>query len=292
MTKEEKLELEERRKTMRGTVEEDINLMDEVLASKTDFVSEVEEAETGEVESEAEPAVIASEEATPADLQTEEDVGTSDSGEDEEEYDFTFINDLAKQAISGKPEQVSQIEKHVAKPEPTVSADPTPAPTPTQVLPKELVSIEEMEKAFESPQEMIALLGRVVQKVREESVQEALLRLPQAVRPVIQQEASTAKLVEQFRAENPHLTKHPDFVKYCAIQIENAHPDWTAEKVMKETARVATKQLQIFKEAAQRQKAGSEKPSFVSQKQSGRKKPSSVKLSALEQDIANMPDAF
>lgn len=291
MTEEERLAKEQAEAERNKVVQDDINEMDDIIEGKVvDLPPEEEPIEGVGDKVVAEAGVedlIPIEERTPVEEKKVE-------GEDE--YDFSFINELARQAL-GKPPTAPE----VVIPQ---QAAPAPAPTPQlqaqpqqvvqprvdpgpMTIPQDLVSVDEMTQAFESPEKMVQLFGKIYLRARADSVQQALMSLPHVVRPLVAQEAEIVDMVTGFYKENPELDKYRDFVQYCATQVESAHPDWAPRQVMAETAKVAKQRLPLLKEAASRQRQA--KPSFVEQNQTSNK-PKSAKVSRLEQELASMPD--
>lgn len=292
---EEKKAAAERREQQAASVLEDINLMDDTISGKipeSQLLSAPQAPETIE-----EPAEKESFEAEPIVAEPEPEVEVipeptamqpvAVTPPIEDEYDFSFINELARQALTGAP--TTQVASTPVTPTtPPVQITPTVATTPT-----DLISVEEMSAAFESPQKMVELLGKVYQRALSDAVQRSLMELPNAVRPVIKQESDLAELAANFYKGNPELNNYRDFVQYCAVQVESKHPDWTPKQVMDETAKVAKARIPMLREAMQRQKRAPTKPSFVGdQAQRGKNKPAAAKLSALEADIASMPNSF
>lgn len=238
-------------------------------AGPDDLIEEVKrEAEKAEAEAKEKPA-----EETPSD-----------------EYDFTaFINEMARQALGKAPVAPTPVPTPTPPVAPPVEAPPivqTPA-VPIDTLPSDLLTVEEMDQAFNSPQKMVELFQKVYMRAKVDAIQQSLTMLPNVIRPALAQETALHEMVSTFYKENPELNEYRDFVQYCATQVENAHPDWSPKQVMSETAKVAKGRLPSLREAHQRERKV--KPSFVDQKVSSNK-PSSKQMSRLEQELAAMPD--
>jgi hypothetical protein len=211
---------------------------------------------------------------------------------EEDEYDFSFINDMARDAII----RMSQVEQ-TPQPQP----QPQPAPEPVQPTPQfvqqaapaqalSLVTVEEMNEAFNSPEQMIALMQRVYQKAREDAIEQSLLRLPQVARQVSAQVIDQAELVRKFYDANQELKPYKDFVRYCAMQVEAKHPDWSYEKVAEETARVAKNRLPALRSA---RSTSRQSPALPGSGRSVQRRGNPTQaLTALEQEISEMPDRF
>lgn len=195
----------------------------------------------------------------------------------EDEYDFNFINELARNALM-------QQAAPVATPAPVVTAPaPAPTPAPQQIA---VATLEEMNEAFTSPEKFIELLDKVAMRAEER----ALLRLPQVARQVSMQVIDHATAVQEFYNKNPELKQYHDFVGYCARVVEAKHPDWTNDKVAEETARVAKSQIPALRRA---QQAGKARPALpgAGRTQQRRATAASTGLSALQKEIDEMPNS-
>jgi hypothetical protein len=283
--------------------EREREILSDIEAMDNAFNEQVEEVEVSS-EEEARDQVVA--EAGAEDLvkelqdsaETEVESTEEKSAEEakpDDEYDFSFINELARQALGKQTEVVQPVQEQPVVQSP--QAQPVAQPSPqtqlsSMVAPQDLVSLDEMRSAFESPEKMIELIGKVYIRARadatQDAVQTALMSLPNVVRPLLVQEASLAEMVKTFYVENPELDGYRDFVQYCATQVESAHPDWSPKQVMAETAKVAKGRLPALREAVQRERK-QVKPSFVDQK-STTNKPSAKQVSRLERELAAMPD--
>jgi len=269
MTPEEREEL---RKKRASDMESEIQEMDQIY-TKEDEVGESESSIGDEISpaiEEAAPAVETTTEVVEASLPN-----VSEASSDEpSDYDFSFINDLAREATIKQSEASTSLEAS----QPTTVATPIHRPA--------VATVQEMEEAFNSPEKFLELLTKVEQRATEA----ALLQLPKVSRQVAIQVIDHAEMVSKFYQANPELVPYKDFVSYCARQVEASHVDWPREKVLEETARLAKSRLPSLVRAS---RASQPKPALpgggrVSQRRSsvGRT------LSALEQDIANMPDSF
>lgn len=234
------------------------------------------ELEPGE-EVEAPPLEVAAEE-----VPVEEGVESETPPEDEDEYDFNFINELARNAML----QHAPLQPVAAAPTPAaapVAPAPVAASAPQQIA---IASLEEMNEAFTSPEKFIELLDKVAMRAEER----ALLRLPQVARQVSMQVIDHAAAVQEFYNKNPELKQYHDFVGYCARVVESKHPDWAADKVAEETARVAKSQIPALRRA---QQAGKQRPALpgAGRAQQRRTAAANSGLSALQKEIDEMPNS-
>jgi len=242
---------------------------DEVF-DDTDTSSEDAE-ETKLDEEEITDKVVAEEEPDKKD----KDESSSEEGTD---YDLSFINELSRRAMGLEASQKKLSEEKTS----AVATQDQVAETI-----EELISSKEMIEAFEDPEKMLSLFKRVYVKAKTDAIEHSLRSLPQVVQPVIAQQAMIMEAAQKFYRDNPDLSKYRDFVQYCAQQIESAHPDWGFEQVFAETAKIARERLPMLKTS---QRARVEKPKFAAGQKSTRNKPAKEKLSALELEIASMPD--
>lgn len=292
----------QRREEMEKATLEDITTMDDVISGKIPESQIVQEDETVTIETptetvdstEVSDTVVASAEPEPTEVEAPTTATTETTATDD--YDFAdFINSIARDALGKKPvEVVKPVEvAPVQAPTPVPVPVPTAMPKITLEVPQDLCTIEEMNAAFQDPTKMMELFGKIYLRAASDGAQSALMRLPDVVRPLFAQESELVTLAKEFYANNPELNRYRDYVQYCATQVEHQHPGWTPKQIFEETAKVAKAKLPMMKEAATRQKRAATKPAFVdAQSQKGTNKPSSGKMSALEAELAAMPDGF
>jgi hypothetical protein len=299
----------QRREEMARETLEDINLMDDVMSGKIPESQIIQEDSPAELtkEPEAKDAdttevsdnMVASADPTTVDVDSTTTTRTETKTELEttDDYDFVdFLNSMSRDALGKKsattpPTPVVSTPTTIPKP---VTPQPAAvAPKMTLEVPQDLCTIDEMNAAFQDPAKMMELFGKIYLRAASDGAQSALMRLPDVARPLFAQEHELATLAREFYEKNPELNNYRDFVQYCATQVESKNPGWTPRQIFEETARVAKQKIPMLKEAATRQKRAAAKPAFVdAQSQKGTNKPSSGKLSALEAELAAMPDGF
>lgn len=207
----------------------------------------------------------------------------------EDEYDFSFINDLARDAIMRQAVTQQQPVEQTVQTQPIAQIPPVP---PVQL--DGLVTLEEMTSAFESPEKFLEVLNKVAttvyQRATLDAQEQALLRLPQVARNVSMQVIDQAALVQKFYKENAELVPYKDFVRYCAMQVEAKHPDWSYEAVAEETAKIAKHRLPLLRKA---QKESKQRPALPGSGRVAQRRGSPAQgLTALERELADMPDNF
>lgn len=244
-----------------------------------------EEKEEREVPVEAAPEEILEPEVVLEETPTSEEAPLDD------EYDFSFINELARNTIEKMASKPTEIPTPTPAPaKPAESAQPA-APAPVFTAPSgPLATKEEMEEAFNSPDKFLELLGRVYQRAVFDAQEQALQRLPSVAQQVAIQTVDRTSRVAQFYKDNPELSDYPDFVRFCALQIEAKHPDWDSQTVMKETAKLAKSRIPMIARAKRDQSARPALPG--SGRVAQRRSSAQAGLSALEREIAEMPDGF
>jgi len=241
---------------------------------------------TGEPEVEAEPVAAV---VTPEPVVVVE--------EDKDEYGLAdFVNSMAREALGKKAQPVApvqQVQTPVQPVQPQAQAQPQQRPM-TVEIPADLISENDMTEAFQDPAKMITLITQVYARAVSDAAQIALTRLPSVMQPVMAQQADLISLAKELYTNNPELNGYRDFVQYCAVKIEDKHPDWSAKQIMQEAAKEAKARLPQLKEAVARTKREASSPAFVGdQSQKGRKNsPSQGRMSALEKEIAAMPVQF
>lgn len=213
----------------------------------------------------------------------------------EDEYDFDFINEMARAAIVRNSGEVVQPQPQV-QPQAQVPVQPQQAPVVQQPAPSAnilegLVTLEEMNEAFNSPEAFLKILNKVANTAHQRAVEESLTRLPKVARQVSMQIADQAEIVRKFYADNPELVQFKDFVRYCATQVEAKHPDKDYEWIANETARLAKSRLPLLRSA--KQSAPAARPALPGSGRANRGgRVPTQQLSAMEREIAEMPDGF
>ena len=215
---------------------------------------------------------------------------------DKDEYGLAdFVNSMAREALGKKqPEPVAQVQPQ-AQIQQQVQAPVQPQQArPMVEIPADLISESDMTEAFQDPAKMITLITQVYARAVSDAAQIALTRLPSVMQPVMAQQADLISLAKEMYTNNPELNGYRDFVQYCAVKIEDKHPDWSAKQIMEEAAKEAKARLPQLKAAVAQTKREASSPAFVgnqSQK-GGKNSPSQGRLSALEKEIAAMPTSF
>lgn len=199
--------------------------------------------------------------------------------EPSDEYDFNFINELARNAML---RQVPVPTTNTAAA--TAATGASVAATPQQQI--TIATLEEMNEAFTSPEKFVELLDKVAMRAEER----ALLRLPQVARQVSMQVIDHAAAVQEFYNKNPELKQYHDFVGYCARVVESKHPDWAPSQVAEETARVAKSQIPALRRAQQVSKPRPALPG-AGRTQQRQAAAAAAGLSALQKEIDEMPNS-
>ena len=213
---------------------------------------------------------------------------------DTDEYGLAdFVNSMAREALGKKPAEVAPQPAAVAPVQPAQPVQAQPQARPTIEIPADLISESDMTEAFQDPAKMITLITQVYARAVSDAAQIALTRLPSIIQPVVAQQADLISLAKELYKDNPELDGYKDFVQYCAVKIEDKHPDWSAKQIMQEAAKEAKARLPQLKAAVAQTKREASSPAFVgNQSQKGKNSPSQGRLSALEKEIAAMPTSF
>jgi hypothetical protein len=275
---------------------------------ETQMANEIAEMEPGYIAEEVEAPVVEEEPVVVEEPVVEEPVveepvveGSEEApvvegAAEEDDYDFSFINEMARNAILKMESASTPTSAPTAAPQAIAPASPVPISSPPAPIGlTELITITEMEEAFTSPEKFLDVLNKVAsgvyQRATADAEERALVRLPQVARQVSMQVADQAEIVREFYKTNKELVPYKDFVRYCAMQVEAKHPDWTYDKVSEETAKVAKSRLPSLRRA-QRDAAG--RPALPGAGRNAPRKDRALNqsLSAMERDIASMPDKF
>lgn len=211
---------------------------------------------------------------------------------DETEYE-EFLSELTAAAARGyegppveQPTPPPQLQPEMTPGRfnaPPEQASPTP---PTE--PARIISVEEMQEAFESPEKMVALMHKVYHK----GVETTMAMLPGMVGSLYASEARRLEARQRFFTDNPELAKYPDFVTFIAKKVDAANPGMKIDEKFKLIASTAKKQLPMLLRATRdRARQQQTQPTFAAQKP-GQRQRKPPKPTALEAELNEMPDRF
>lgn len=154
--------------------------------------------------------------------------------------------------------------------------------------PARIVSVEEMQEAFESPEKMVTLMHKVYHK----GVETTMAMLPGMVGSLYAGEARRLEARQRFFTDNPELAKYPDFVTFIAKKVDAANPGMKIDEKFKLIASTAKKQLPMLLRATRdRARQQQTQPTFAAQKP-GQRQRKAPKPTALEAELNEMPDRF
>jgi len=136
------------------------------------------------------------------------------------------VKDEKDEAIKGLVEQVKALSAKVTElstPKPVESAKPAePVPVLGMGFFKDKA---EYEAAFEKPEVMSEVMGRV----RTSAVQEVLKALPQVINNTIKAQLDVQTRTTKFYTDNEDLVAHKQFVGYVANDLSGRNPDWSLD---------------------------------------------------------------
>jgi hypothetical protein len=273
LTEEDKIERASRNRQEDKEMFEDINAME---IDSVGFKERPEEVRPEETPEET-PEIISSTGDPIEPEEVEEPEIISSAGVENTDEDIAYLNELARQAASNR---VSQVETEVQQPV-------------AVTVPTDLVSMEELEAAFQSPEAMMKVLQniylRAVKDSTTNSVQQALLKLPTVSRQVVMQVVNQAELASRFYKDNSDLAPYKDFVQYTAMGVETEHPDWNHEAILKETATLVRKRIPALR-AARAGQVAADRPALPGSQRSVRRQAATPAVSALERELSDMPE--
>jgi len=188
--------------------EEDVELTEEDIDELLDTSKEEEEAEVSEEET-----------------VEEETVEEEESTEEEEESSPLVVQ--LKQELELLKARLNELQQNSS------------APTQEQQESSVLVSEEEFETL--DYQKFNEVLNRTYQKAVADATQKLLHELP----AVIETRKTAEEKAKAFFKKHKELERHRDFVSYVARSLAAKHPEWSEQKLLDETARIAKKELGI-----------------------------------------------
>ena len=216
-------------------------------------VKPVEPAKPAELAKPVEPAVV-----EPA-----EPVEVDEAGK--------TIKTLVEQvkALTGKLAELSAAK-------PVESAKPAEPSTPVTGM-GYFKDKAEYEAAFEKPEVMSEVMGRV----RNKAVEDVLKAIPQVINNVVKVQMEVHQRTADFFIKNQDLKDHKEFIGFVANDLSGKNPDWTMEKLFEELPGEVKKRIGM--------KAEVKKPAFTPGKKGPRvpgEKP--LELTPIEQEISDL----
>lgn len=97
-------------------------------------------------------------------------------------------------------------------------------------------------------------MNKAMKAVYVAAVNDILKTLPKIVDESVGRKASQRAAADTFYKQNPELKQHASYVKVLAQELANNNPNWTPDRLLSETAKVAKARLNIKKKADNREK--------------------------------------
>jgi len=140
----------------------------------------------------------------------------------------------------------------------------------------------EYELAFEKPEIMSEVMGRV----RTAAVQEVLKSLPQVINNTIKAQLEVQTKTTKFYTDNEDLQTNKEFVGYVANDMSGKNPDWTLTKLFEELPKEVRKRLGMKEGVKKIEDKGPAQPG----RKGGARVPGDKKseLTSLETEIADL----
>ena len=140
-------------------------------------------------------------------------------------------------------EREAALEEKFGVREPVTPTEPVVPPT--SKLPDLQITEEELDSAFESPTNLLGLL----QKVRNQAVEDAMSLLPDLAAKQVREEQSTAAIVTTFFADNEDLNDLKQYVGTKANILAEKNPSWGMAKLLEEAGKEVRKDLGAYRKA-------------------------------------------
>ncbi len=221
-----------------------------------------------------------------------EDVGAGEGEEsaeepEQEEEDDSTGEDIAEQIrrnvmefmAQGMTKLQGQAQQPASQQQPAEQQQQAQAQQPPVAVTLD-ISDDELEEAITSPTK----LKEVLTKVQAAAVEKTLRSVLPLVNETVLRQLQIKTLVDNFYRENEDLAPYKEFVGFVANVVAGEHPDWTYDKVLAETAKIARQKLLLERESANKRKTKKRSP--VRKPQSARQQ--QPQLDKLEQEILEL----
>lgn len=185
--------------------------------------------------------------------------------------------------------KLAEMESRLAAAAPIVEEAPS---EPTSISNETLFGDWTYDKITESEEGFTKFLGEFANKIATVTEERVLRTLPSTVRNLTDEQTVVRKAADKFYVDHPKLAATKPLVAQIVSQQAAAHADWTFDKVLEESARVAYATLKIQPDApavADSSAASQQKPAFV--QQSGGRQTPSRQQTALEKEISALIEA-
>ncbi len=185
------------------------------------------------------------------------------------------IKDEKDEAIKGLMEQVKTLSTKVTELS-TKKVEPAKVETPVTGM-GYFKDKAEYEAAFEKPEVMSEVMGRV----RNKAVEDVLKAIPQVINNVVKVQMEVHQRTADFFIKNQDLKDHKEFIGFVANDLSGKNPDWTMEKLFEELPGEVKKRIGM--------KAEVKKPAFIPSKKGPRVPGEKLtELTPIEQEISDL----
>lgn len=168
----------------------------------------------------------------------EEELSTEQQLRDELNEVYGTIEEL-KEQIQGEQTEGSEEETEEGEAETQTSQEDL------DVQDRQFVTDEEIESFQDDPSKINDFLNRVFQ----ESLEEAMRRIPNVVTSKVSRNMTMRERAKEFYKENSDLQEYRDFVGHVANEVQSNNPEMDIQEVFNKTATEARKRLGIKKKA-------------------------------------------
>jgi len=199
--------------------------------------------------------------------------------EDKPVDDKPIVKDEKDEAIKSLMEQVKTLSTKVTELS-TKKAEPAkPAESVAPVVGMGYFKDKaEYEAAFEKPEVMSEVMGRV----RNKAVEDVLKAIPQVINNVVKVQMEVHQRTADFFIKNQDLKDHKEFIGFVANDLSGRNPDWTMEELFEKLPGEVRKRIGM--------KAEVKKPAFILGKKGGARVPGEkpLDLTPIEQEISDL----
>ena len=229
--------------------------------SDGDEKEESEEGEKSEEKSE-ETSEKDEEEIVDEDKDGEDLEGAETEEEEPEVEEEEEVPDLAADLEEMKEQNrklLERLEKTAQIETAEVGKRPEEPPPETSDVIKTFLGDDDIDEVVSDPKKFEAVLNRVAEVIRNDVIEQVFRSTPQLVTSQIQQQTKVNEAVKEFYKENEDLKHVKKTVGAIANDVAADNPDWTLDKVFKQTA-VKTRETLGLKKKTVKKVKGNTKP--------------------------------
>lgn len=223
------------------------DMLSDSLPTEEEVKEDAEELEGGEVRSEeqAETGEDVSDQSVPEGDEAELPDGKEEQEPEQEEEVVAEKEESELSRLTALVERQAQMIENLTGKQQEEIDIPDAAESEIPML----ISEEEFEQAMSSRESLNNLLVKVVAHTSEKLTRD----IPQLTLKTLQRQQEISSAVNNFYRQNPELVEHKEYVGYLLEQVRQELPKANIGEVFSETAKRAYKNLNISKQAVERE---------------------------------------